>query len=150
MSQKQNALAMQGRGRPSLCRGTWRSQPAQAHCAYVGKHGMNLFATVQMAKELHTWKTAVPAPCISLPSALQCNCPVFLIWQQEQDLALKNWLHREYDVHMPNNNLPSSQGCLSLMNSDVWQAELLPMLFALWEGNIFYCGLFKALNTLLD
>lgn len=53
-------------------------------------------------------------------------------------------------MHVLNNNLPSSQSCLFLMNSNVWQAELLPMLLALWEGNIFYCGVFKALNTLLD
>lgn len=36
MSQKQNASAMQGRGRPSLCTGTWRSQPARAHPCLMG------------------------------------------------------------------------------------------------------------------
>lgn len=115
---------------------------------------MNLFVTVQMAKEFQTWfaerKTAAPAPCLSLPVAPQCNCPVFLIWQQAQALALKNWLHQEYDVHMPNNNLPSSQSRLLLMNSKVWQAEELPVLFGLWEDNVFYCCLHKALNMLLD
>lgn len=36
MSQNQNAFAMQGRGRPSLCTGTWRSQPEQAHPCLMG------------------------------------------------------------------------------------------------------------------
>lgn len=46
-----------------------------------------------MAKEFQTWfaerKRAVSAPCLSLPLAPQRNCPVCLIWQEDQALALK-------------------------------------------------------------
>lgn len=113
MSQKQNAFAMPGRGKPSLCAGTWRSEPApalrkhivpngvwqwesSAHAELVQrtKDGINLFVVVQIAKEFHTWfaeqKTAASAPCLSLLVAPQFNCSVSLICQQDQALALRN------------------------------------------------------------
>jgi len=40
MPQKQNAFAMQGRGRPSLCAGVWSSQPAPAFRKHIVPDGV--------------------------------------------------------------------------------------------------------------